>query len=158
MNRNQRIIASLNRRSPRHFALMAFGWLLVLAVLFGACRMVFSETLPDAPKPQTDKTEWSLLAVDAGVRALDVYSTRLMLANGHREIILPGAIANHTSTMVIYSSGAVAFDWWIARRLERSHRPRLAHIVIILDLGQDGALAIRNLFLPGRGLVTMRHR
>ena len=143
-----------------HLILVFLGWLVVLAVIFGACRMVYSETLPEAPRPQrvTDRTEWSLLAVDAGVRVLDVYSTHQMITRGNHEVFLPDAIAHHTPVMAAYSAGAIALNWWVARRLERSHRARLAHFVTLLDIGQDAPLAIHNLCLPqhSRGLELQR--
>lgn len=104
--------------------------------------------VPDAPKPHIDKTEWALLAADAGTRALDVYSTRQMLENGNHEMFLPGFVANHTPALIGVEGGAVALNWWVARRLEAHHRPRMAHIVTMIDISQDAPWAIHNLFLP----------
>ena len=93
--------------------------------------------------------EWSLLAADASVRALDVYSTRRALSCGcNHEAILPAFIAGHTVAMAAYSGGSVIFDWYVARTLERHGHRRLAHIFTSVDLSQDAVFALRNLTLP----------
>lgn len=147
-------------KRQRHWMWDLLGWIIIGLVFFGTCRIVFSETLPDAPKPQRmDKVQWGLLAVDAGVRGLDVYSTHQMMANGNHEMFLPKAIANHAPAMVAYSAGSVALDWWVARKLVQHHRPRLAKIVTMVDVGQVAPWAIHNLFLPQRrGLASATKR
>lgn len=120
-----------------------------LLLALGALTIARCQTLPEAPKPHLDKTEWALLAADAGSRALDCYSTHQMLTRGYRELILPQAIADHAPVMALYSASAVAADSLIARRLSRGHR-RLARIVTMIDLGQDLPWAIHNLYLEPR--------
>jgi hypothetical protein len=111
------------------------------------CPLLVRCQVPDAPKPKMDKVEWALLAGDAASRTLDVYSTHRMLAQGNHEILLPGFVANHTPVFAAYSAGTLALDWWAARKLERHHRSRLAHIVTMVDIGQDAPWAIHNLYL-----------
>lgn len=103
--------------------------------------------IPDAPKPHADKVVWSLLAADASSRALDVYSTRQMLANGHHEIVLPKFIADHTPVMAAYSAGTVVMDYIVTRRLERHGHRTLARLATSIDIGQDAPWAVHNLFL-----------
>ena len=103
--------------------------------------------LPDAPM---DRTEKVLLLADAGSRALDVYSTHQMLANGWQEIVLPRGLTAHTPVFAVYSGATVAADWWVARRLERHGHSKLAHVVTMVDIGQDAPWAIHNLFLGKR--------
>jgi hypothetical protein len=114
--------------------------LLLLAVPLAA-------QVPNAPQPKPDRVEWSLLAADASSRALDVYSTHQMLANGYHELLLPKAIADHTPAMAAYSAGAVALDWWTARRLERHGHRKLARLVTVIDIAQDAPWAVHNLYL-----------
>lgn len=103
--------------------------------------------VPDAPKPQQDRTETVLLVSLAATRALDVYSTHRMLARGDHELLLPSAVANHTPAMAAYSASTVLFDWLVARKLERHHR-KLARLFTALDAAQDGFWAIHNFTLP----------
>ena len=111
---------------------------------------VNGQTLPDAPQPHSrlDRTEWVLLAADARSRALDVYSTHQMLANGNRELFLPTAIAKRPLAMGSLEAVDVAAVWWISRKLEAHHRPRLAHLLTAIDFAQDAPWAVHNLFLP----------
>ena len=99
------------------------------------------------PKPRIDRIEWSLLAADAGTRALDVYSTRIAIENGGHEILLPSFIADHTSAMAAYSAGIVGVNFLVARALDRRGHRRLAHIVTMIDVGQDAPWAVQNLFI-----------
>lgn len=92
------------------------------------------------------KEDFALIAADASVRAMDVYSTHWMLANGDREVLLPDVIAQHTPAMAAYSAGVVATDWFLMRRLESRH-PRLAHAAMLVEIGQDGYFAAHNFFL-----------
>lgn len=103
--------------------------------------------IPDAPKPHMDRTELSLLAVDAGVRGLDVYSTHYVLAEGGREMFLPNAIASRPAAMAGLEAADVLAIAWLSRRLEKHHM-RLAHILTAADAAQDAPWAIRNLLLP----------
>lgn len=137
--------------------------LILSAPMFAASA---SAELPDAPmpvvlmrplpaprpirKPRLDRTDWALLTADAASRALDVYSTRCMLRQGDHEKLLPGFVANHASTMIAYSAGAVAMDYFAARYLVRHRHPRLAKIALMADFAQDAPWAVHNLFLkPG---------
>jgi hypothetical protein len=111
--------------------------------------------IPEAPKPSIDRVEWSLLAADASMRVLDVYSTHQMLDNGNRELFLPSAIASHTPAMVTYSASMVALDWWVARKL--SHRQRLVHLVTLIDTTQTGYWAIHNLTLTKHKIIDRQY-
>ena|ERR1700721_171786 len=99
--------------------------------------------------PSLDKKEKLLIALDAGVRALDVYSTHQMLDNGYRELILPRAIADHSVSLSLYSGSVVVADCWLMRRLKR-HHPKMADWAVSVDAGQDGFWAVHNLFLRAR--------
>jgi hypothetical protein len=105
--------------------------------------------LPQAPQPQPKfgKVDWTLIAADASVRALDVYSTHQMLKNGYHEIVLPKFIADHTPAMAAYSTGCVASDYMVARMLIKHHHPKLARIVVAVDASQDAYWAVHNLTL-----------
>jgi hypothetical protein len=87
-----------------------------------------------------------LITADASVRSLDVYSTHWMLKNGDHEILLPGLIAEHSAAMATYSAGVVICDWRLMRRLEYKH-PKLAHTLMMIEIGQDGYFALNNLLL-----------
>jgi hypothetical protein len=117
------------------------------ALLIFLASTVAVAQIPDAPKPHADKVEWSLLAADASSRALDVYSTHQMLANGHHEIVLPKFIADHTPVMAAYSAGTVVMDYFVTRRLEKHGHRTLARLVTSIDLAQDAPWAVHNLFL-----------
>ena len=119
-------------------------------LLAASLATVHGQDIPEAPKPQPDRMEWSLLAIDASSRALDVYMTRYSLTHGGREIFLPPFIVNHASTMAAYSAGAIALDWLVARRLERHGHRKLAHTLTMLDIGQDPPGAIANLLPHNR--------
>jgi hypothetical protein len=137
-----------------------------LALAIIGTMSVNGQTLPDAPLPtlaavsrfiplvaakphrQLDRTEWVLLTADAGSRALDVYSTHQTLANGNRELFLPTAIAKRPAAMGSLEAVDVTAVWWISRKLEAHHRPRLAHLLTAVDFAQDAPWAIHNLFLP----------
>jgi hypothetical protein len=140
----------MERESPLFFGTGAnpvlFGILLLLAVLpaFGQER------------PKLDKAEFALLAADAGSRALDVYSTHKMLESGYQEELLPGFIADHTGTMAAYSGGCVVVDWLVYRRLREHHR-KLAHVLTLVDIGQDVPWAIHNLYLSGHHVGTLKN-
>ena len=106
---------------------------------------------PEAPKPQQiDHVEWGLLATDAGVRGLDVYSTHHMLQNGNRELFLPSAIADHVPAMAVYSAGTVVVDWYFSRMLTRHHHRRWAHLLTSVDISTTAPWAVHNLYLSNR--------
>ena len=138
-------------KSDSKSILHAFEIGAALAALIVGCSSLSGQELPDHPKPVMDKTEWALLAADASSRALDVYSTHKALSESSRnhEDLLPGFISNHSAPMAVYSAGTVALDWYVARKLELHHHSKLAHIVTMIDIGQDAPFAIHNLFLPG---------
>ena len=98
-------------------------------------------------QPHLTHLDWTLLAADAATRGLDVYSTRRMIANGHRELFLPQAIAKRTAAMTVMEAGDLALQYWVARHLEKAHHRKLAHIALAIDIGQDAPWAIRNLYL-----------
>ena len=126
------------------------GWLLLAFVLLTAGAALGQDVrqeLPEAPRPQRDRLELSLLLANAGIRTLDVYSTHRMLVQGNHEILLPQAIAGHAWSMVTYSAGTVTLDWWATRQLERRGHRKLARLVTIIDIGQDAPWAVHNLFL-----------
>lgn len=108
--------------------------------------------LPQAPKPQPkhfDRTTWSLIAADASVRALDVYSTHQMLQRGYPELILPKAIADHTPAMAAYSGACVVGNVLAARYLVKRGHPKMAKFLLSVDVAQDGYWAVHNLTLKG---------
>jgi len=110
-----------------------------------------SVPIPEAPvpnKPAPDRLLRSLLFADLASRALDCYSTRRMLNRGDHEILLPKAIAGNSWSMAAFSGVMVASNWWIARKLKRSHHNRLAKWLTLADLAADAPWAIHNLYLP----------
>ena len=98
----------------------------------------------------TDHTQWALLAADAGVRGLDVYSTHRMLQGPNHEKFLPDCISHHTPAMIAYGGAAVGVQWLLARQLIKHGHSRLAKIITAVDVAQDGYLSINNLNLKGR--------
>jgi hypothetical protein len=102
---------------------------------------------PATIRPHLTHLTWALLAADAASRGLDVYSTRRMIANGHRELFLPQAIAKQPAAMAAMEAGDLALQYWAARRLEKAHHRKLARIALAIDIGQDAPWAIRNLYL-----------
>ena len=119
---------------------MRYLWILLL------CVQAFGQ-LPEAPKPHLDKTEWALLAADAAVRGLDVYSTHWALQAGNKEGTLPGWIVNHPPVMALYGGSIVAAQYVAARKLSPRHR-KLAHLITALDVSVTAPFAVHNLFLP----------
>ncbi len=107
-----------------------------------------AQVLPDAPSRHIDRTEWALLATDATVRGLDVYSTYRMQSAGNKEGTLPGWIANHPPVMALYSGGIVYGQYWVARKLSAHGHRKLAHVVTTADITITAPFAIHNLFLP----------
>ena len=139
---------AMQRYSSHRRICMILGWLVVLAFILLAVDAAYGQ-LPEAPRPM-DREEKALLLVDAGSRALDVYSTRAMLGQGYREIILPRFVADHSPVMAAYSSATVLADYWLARRLERRGHRKLAHVMTLVDIGQDLPWAVHNLCLKRR--------
>lgn len=100
-------------------------------------------------KPLT-VSEWALLASDAGVRSLDVYSTHQALENPmNKEDFLPHFVAYHPAVMSGMEVGIVGLEYLAMRKLNH-HHPILAHLVPIVDAAIDGPYAIHNLYLPAR--------
>ena len=66
---------------------------IILCALMLCAAPLSGQALPDAPKPHLDRLEWSLLATDAAVRGLDVYSTHWAMQAGNKERVLPSFIA-----------------------------------------------------------------
>lgn len=87
------------------------------------------------------------IAADAGVRALDVYSTGLMLQRGNREMFLPDAVARHAPAMAAFSTGMVVLNVYAARRVGRHHR-RWASLFYVAEIAGTGYFAAHNLTLP----------
>jgi hypothetical protein len=114
--------------------------------------------LPEAPqRQQLDRVEWGLLATDAGVRGLDVYSTHQMLQNGNRELILSSAIADHVPAMIVYSAGTVVVDWYFSRMLTKHHHRILAHVLTSVDIDTTAPWAVHNLYLPNENINPGPH-
>ena len=103
-----------------------------------------------APKAKPELIDWALLGGDATVRALDVYSTHHALTQGGHEMFLPNAISHHPPMMAAYSGAVVAVDFWAMRKIERRH-PRLAHVLMSIEIAQDGYWAIQNLTIRKAG-------
>lgn len=102
---------------------------------------------PAAPK-HFDRTTWSLLAADASVRSLDVYSTHRGIQLGYGEKVLPSIIAEHVPAMIAYSGGCVVLNGLTARWLVRHRHPHLAKIWLSVDIAQDGFDGVDNLTRP----------
>lgn len=141
-------------------------WLLVALLLGAAAIVVEGQTLPDRstdfqtlPDRPTDfqplpdrpthlqpKTHhrlfWALVALDAGIRSVDVYSTHRMLVNGNREILLATAIASRPAAMAAVEGVDVVAVAWGAWKIHRARWLPLA------DACVDAPWAIHNLFLP----------
>ena len=116
----------------------------VLALVFLAAR-VYAQDLPDAPRPHLDRTQWSLLASDATMRGLDIYSTRAALSEGRRDLFLPHWIAGHYATMTLYSGGLVYAQYWVARKLVAHRHPKFADAIMMADIVQVTPCVIDNL-------------
>jgi hypothetical protein len=116
-------------------------------ILLAICCKLAHCQLPESPKPHADRLELGLLAADAGIRALDVYSTHQMLANGNRETFLPTAIASRPAAMASLEALDIAGVWFISKRLQAHHHAKLAHLVTMIDFAQDEPWAIHNLTL-----------
>ena len=116
-------------------------------ILFLICCQLAHCQLPESPKPHTDRLELGLLAADASIRALDVYSTHQALANGNREMFLPAAIASRPAAMASLEALDIAGVWFVARRLEAHRHAKLAHLITMIDIAQDAPWAIHNLTL-----------
>jgi hypothetical protein len=69
-----------------------------------------------------------------------------MLENGHREMFLSAAIASRPALMGVVEAADVAGVWWMAKKLGAHHR-KLAHVLTLVDIGQDLPWAVRNLTL-----------
>lgn len=109
----------------------------------------FVQTPADAPRlPRFDKTEWTLLATDAAVRGLDVYSTHRMLWYGNREANMPVWIAKRPAAMSLFSGGIVMVQFCAARKLFAHHHRKWAYLVTAADISIDAPSAIHNLVLP----------
>jgi hypothetical protein len=120
-----------------------------LAALLLLCStFAMSQELPQAPKPHLDRIEMALLASDAAVRAVDVYSTHRMLQQGNRELFLPGFIANHTPVMALYSGAMVYADYKAASMLQAHHHTRMAKMVLLADQLQVAPWDLHNFALP----------
>lgn len=101
-------------------------------------------------KSKFTKIDWALLAADASARTLDTISTRMDLSapcKCNREAVLPGFIANHTGTMVVYSAGMVGADYLAVRMLVKHHHPRMAKALQIADFIEVTPMAVHNLTL-----------
>lgn len=92
----------------------------------------------------------SLIAADASVRALDTYSTHLMLSRGNRELFLPKWIADSTPRMAAYSGLCVVGNALVAHWLVKHKRRRMADMYLAGDAAQDAPWAIHNLYLKGK--------
>jgi len=120
-----------------------FALLLCVSSLAAAAR-----SLPEAPKPRLNKTEWSLLAADAAARGLDVYSTHWAESAGNKEGTLPGWIANHPPVMALYSGGSLAIQYYVARKLFAHGHRRWAYALTAADVSITAPSAVHNLLLP----------
>lgn len=107
-----------------------------------------AQVLPEAPKPNLDRTEWTLLAADAAVRGLDVYSTHWALKAGNKEGTLPDWIVEHPPVMALYSGSIMVAQYFVARHLFNHGHRRLAHLITAADVSITGTYAVHNLFLP----------
>ncbi|MGA2886445.1 MAG: hypothetical protein ABSE51_00215 [Terracidiphilus sp.] len=119
----------------------------LFAILLFSPPMV-AQMLPEAPKPHTDRLDWTLLAADAGARTLDTYSTRWALRNpNNHEMFLPGFVANHTPMLATFEGGTVTLDYLAARKLLRHHH-KMARMLLAADALQVYPWAIRNMTMP----------
>ena len=122
-----------------------FFWAMALFL----CKVSGCQTILDAPKPHFGRVETVLLASDAAVRGLDMYSTHLMLQNGGHEKVLPDFISHHVAVMALYSEGTVALQYWTARKLTAHHHAKLARFMTEIDIAEDVPGAVHNLWVHG---------
>lgn len=130
--------------------------LAVVLMLFAAhldAQTLAAQSLIEAPTPMRnahsfDRTEWALLAADAGARGLDVYSTHWALKAGNKEGTLPGWIVDHPPVMALYSGSIVAAQFWTARKLFAHGHRRWAYLITATDISVTAPFAVHNLFLP----------
>lgn len=115
-----------------------------------ALLLIAALSLPAAAQPpKMDKTDKVMLAADASLRALDVFSTHWMLTAPCRcnhELNLPDAISHHTPVMAAYSAGYFAFNVLVSRELERHGHRKLAKIPYLIDFYEDRQ-AVTNMWL-----------
>jgi hypothetical protein len=105
-------------------------------------------------KPHVDRMEKVLLIIDAGVRALDVYSTHRALDGPNHELLLPDGIARHPVAMASTEAVTIASVWIMARSLTRHGHPLAARFLIAGDAVSDAPWAIHNLFLEPAATST----
>jgi len=121
---------------------------LIVFTLMTLALRISAQSLPEAPKPHLDRTEWALLATDAAARGLDVYSTNWAQRAGNKEGTLPGWIAKHPPVMALYSGGMVYAQYWVARKLLAHRHRKLAYAMTATDISITAPFAIHNLLLP----------
>jgi hypothetical protein len=101
------------------------------------------------PRPQPGhfkKIDWTLFATDAGVRALDTYTTVHVNSTGIGvEKNLPESVAKSYPLMIGYSGAVVAAEFLAGRFLIRHHHAGLARIGWMIDIAYDGKCDIGNL-------------
>ena len=114
--------------------------------------------LPDAPTTNVTKTEWGLLAVDAGFRALDAYSTHAFQSTpGEREQNLPGWVAYHNGVMWAYSGGIVTGEYFLIKHLNKNH-PKWAKFIPVIDTAIVAPWAVHNMTILRNARNTQERR
>ena len=119
-----------------------------LLCIFALSISCMAQDLPNAPKPQLDKVEWSLLAADASVRTIDTITTRQMLERGNQENILPQFVVNHTPILIGVEAGMVGINYLLARELYKHNHQRVARVITGIDVASTGYWGIHNIVLP----------
>lgn len=79
---------------------------------------------------------------DAGVRALDAYSTHRMLREGNHEYFLPSFVVHHQPAMYSYSLGMVGVETLLVR-----HHRKLKKWVPMIDMSVTAPWVIHDMQL-----------
>jgi hypothetical protein len=121
---------------------------LAIAVLF--LTIPGAAQLPDAPKPQLDRTERVFLASESLTSVvLDPWSTKRAVAcSCNHEMFLPQTMADHPALLTVYGLGKVALSTWAVEKLTEHHHTKLAHAAAAADVISTLPFVIHNFTLP----------
>jgi hypothetical protein len=124
-----------------------FAFLILLCGRTRIPLLTFAVILCSSVAVSQTRTDWALTGADVGVRSLDVYSTHLVLTQGGREAVLPRAIADHTSTMALFSGGVIGLELGLQYELRKHKHTTLARWVPVVDIGIDAPGAVHNFWV-----------